>query len=107
MIGIMPETDEERDAFFDRMSKFKHIYPIRVDLSFAKTNDNMELNELKKKLYKEQPIAKLYEVRRDGIVYTTYFGEDTVTFLVPLDEVGDVIWERDMPAKLLIRYIVK
>lgn len=66
----------------------------------------MEKNEIKKFLYKEQPTAVLQNVRKDGILYTTGFGENTITFLVPLAELGETIWEKNMEAKLLIRYIV-
>lgn len=65
----------------------------------------MEKNEIKKALYKENSKAFLYNVRKDGIMYTTGFGENTITFLIPLNEIGDVKWEREMEAKLLIRYI--
>ena len=69
----------------------------------------MELNEIKKKLYKENPRAYLTDVRRDGIGYKTGLGDSdtTITFLVPISEIGDVIWDVVMDAKLLIRYIVK
>jgi len=66
----------------------------------------MELNEIKKKLYKENPTAVLHSVRKDGILYTTGFGENTINFRVPLDELGETVWERNIDAKLLIRYII-
>lgn len=66
----------------------------------------MDKNEIKKRLYKEKPLATLQEVRKDGIMYTTFFGEDTVTFLVPLNEVGEVVWGKTIESQLLIRYIL-
>lgn len=66
----------------------------------------MDLNEVKKSLYKENSVAILYQVRKDGIMYTTGFGDKTITFRVPLNELGETIWKTEMPAKLLIRYII-
>ena len=66
----------------------------------------MEKNEIKKMLYKENPVAVLHEVRKDGIIYTTGFGDNTITFQIPLSEIGEVIWGRTIEAKLLIRYIL-
>lgn len=66
----------------------------------------MEVNEVKKTLYKTGQSASLMNVRRDGIVYQTVMeGGEIITFVVPLEEVGDVVWMNEMPAKLLIRYI--
>ena len=65
----------------------------------------MEKNEIKKALYKENPMAVLHNVRKDGLFYTTGFGATLVSFLIPLGEIGEVIWEARMPAKLLIRWI--
>lgn len=77
----------------------------------------MELNEIKKALYKQNVNARLVNVRKDGIVYETYadvlipehqlYESEKITFLVPLNEIGDVIFETFIPAKLLIRYIVQ
>jgi hypothetical protein len=69
-------------------------------------NKKENKNEIKKRLYKEKPIAVFHEIRKDGIMYTTFFGADTVTFLVPLTEVGEVVWGREIDAQLLIRYIL-
>lgn len=63
------------------------------------------LNDIKKFLYKENPKAFLYQVRKDGILYTSTYNNQTLLFLVPLEEVGEVIWEKEIPAKLLIRYL--
>lgn len=66
----------------------------------------MELNTIKKELYKQKPSAFFYEAGKDGLTYTTGFGENTITFQVPLSEIGDVKWKRQMEAHLLIRWIV-
>jgi hypothetical protein len=65
----------------------------------------MDINEIKKFLYKENPTANLWQVRKDGIVYTSAYNEMTLLFLVPLEEIGEVVWDEKMPAKLLIRYL--
>lgn len=67
----------------------------------------MELNDIKKALYRGEYDARIINVRKDGILYETYDKEgNTFSFLVPLNELGEVIWERLMPAKLLIRYLI-
>jgi len=73
----------------------------------------MDKNEVKKRLYKENPGAILLEVRADGMLYQALFkGDDglpdinqKVKFLVPLGEIGEVVWNRIMDAKLLIRWL--
>lgn len=65
----------------------------------------MEKNEIKKRLYKENPVAYLMNIRKDGVLYGTSFGEQPILFLIPLGEVGEVIWETEMEAKLLIRWL--
>lgn len=62
--------------------------------------------EIKKYLYKENPIALLHNVRKDGITYSTGLSDHAILFLVPLNEIGEVIWKTRMEAKLLIRYII-
>lgn len=73
----------------------------------------MDKNEIKKALYKQGGTAVLDHVRKDGMFYTAFFhGEDglpkpgpKVNFLIPLEEIGEVIWERQIDAKLLIRWL--
>lgn len=66
----------------------------------------MELNDLKKLFYKTGQTARLMSVRKDGIIYQTVIkGGKIVSFTVPLNEIGETIWEELIPAKLLIRYI--
>ena len=73
----------------------------------------MEKNEIKKILYKFPQKANLVNIRKDGILYTTFISDissegdfsRTVTFLIPLGEIGEVIWEKQMDAKLLIRWL--
>lgn len=66
----------------------------------------MELNEIKKVLYRENPPAHLASVRKDGILYVSLWHELTFNFVVPLDELGETIWSPRMDSKLLIRYLL-
>jgi hypothetical protein len=67
----------------------------------------MEKNEVKKLLYKEDPKACLLDVAKDGIRYLSEVsnGKIGLTFLVPLNEMGETKWKAFMDARLLIRYI--
>ena len=74
----------------------------------------MEINEIKKALYKAFPKAEalLISVNKAGLLYrydpqTRIDPLPQLFFLVPLEEIGDAIWESRMDAKLLIRYIVQ
>jgi len=78
----------------------------------------MTTNEIKKKFYKENPTAYLRYIRM-GIAY--YYVElndisnvkpgDTyssamVEFKIPCDDMGNADFEPEMPAKLLLRWLV-
>lgn len=65
----------------------------------------MEKNEIKKRLYKEDLTAAFDSVRKDGILYITYMDGKLISFLIPLGEVGEVVWGRSIQAKLLIRWL--
>lgn len=70
----------------------------------------MDLNKIKKDLYKLNPKAIFRLINLDGILYTTIYGDASkgltfIRFKVPLNEVGEVVWMPEMDAKLLIRYI--
>lgn len=74
----------------------------------------MEKSEIKKALYKEKPIAKYNGTKNslsypvissDG--YATKLNDGTdVFFLVPHKEMGENHFEKEMPAQLLIRWMV-
>jgi len=66
----------------------------------------MDKNELKKVIYKTQPIAILLNVRKDGLSYAASVDNKIVKFFIPYDEIGEVVWFAEMPAKLLIRYLI-
>ena len=73
----------------------------------------MEKNEIKKALYRQNPLAELNGMassKEDTIYhYETKFkdedGEDT--FDVPVSDMGDATFEKEMEAKHLIRWITK
>lgn len=81
----------------------------------------MEINEIKKLLYKTNPLAILYKIQ-EGIAYYSAYTieiernssgkeEDWVpmgiNFQVPIIDMGHTSFYSKMPAKLLIRWIVK
>jgi len=76
----------------------------------------MELNEIKKALYKQSPSAHFQKVTKSGLLYEACIRVDTdpniapkiqiIYFLIPFEEIGDATFEENEPAKLLIRYII-
>lgn len=71
----------------------------------------MELNEIKKTFYKDNPYAIFIRASSVALTYRTTIpgnnNEDMdVYFLIPITDIGDAIFEKMMPAKHLIRYIV-
>lgn len=76
----------------------------------------MELNEVKKALYKQDPTAYFKKATKAGLLYDTVIAEpvaehpsirfNVINFLIPFEEIGDATFERDTVAKLLIRYII-
>jgi hypothetical protein len=67
----------------------------------------MEINEIKKALYREKPMAELVSVGFGRAYYTTQLenGEE-VKFEVPVDDMGDTMFHLEMEAHLLNRWIV-
>lgn len=68
----------------------------------------MEMNEIKKILYKEKPFAAFRRVNKSGILYTADINDKTIDirFLIPLNDIGDADFRHTMPAQQLIRWIV-
>ena len=77
----------------------------------------MEKNLIKKILYKDKPTATIIHVAKMGLLYACQIvGEkvneqgrqlyDNIYFNVPLSELGDTAFLKDMPSQLLIRYII-
>lgn len=71
----------------------------------------MEKNEIKKLLYKQKPIAEFIRATQQGLVYgvdvSTMDGSRLpITFIIPLKDMGDASFDKEMEAQLLIRWIV-
>ena len=69
----------------------------------------MEKNEIKKLLYKQNTEARLYRVNKSGIMYKALLdideGFERLTFIIPLEDMGDATFEEIEKAKLLIRWL--
>jgi hypothetical protein len=67
----------------------------------------MELNDIKKGLYKFKPIAKFRFIRKGVAYYSTFLADEYfVHFQIPVEDMGDADFCYEMDAKLLIRWIV-
>ena len=73
----------------------------------------MELNQIKKLLYKEKPIAERWSTEVMGMskqvlsyYYLANISIGEVKFQVPVEEMGDVEFKQYEPAQLLIRWII-
>lgn len=79
----------------------------------TKNNKEMQQNELKKELYKQNPLAKFQFIRKGHAYYEAVLNlephndPDTffVSFMIPVDDMGETDFTPTMPAKLLIRWI--
>jgi hypothetical protein len=67
----------------------------------------MELNEIKKSLYKENPRAVLRMIRKSVAYYSANLvsNDSIVQFQVPIEDMGDADFLSSMDSKLLIRWI--
>ena len=73
----------------------------------------MELNDIKKALYKQNTTAHLTSIQSDIAYYDTVIRIEeepvikskTIFFEVPVIDMGDATFFVEMPAKLLIRWI--
>lgn len=69
----------------------------------------MELNEIKKALYKVNPKAEFISATKDRLFYMTKLmigTEDKILrFFIPLGDIGDAKFEFLMDAKLMIRWL--
>lgn len=67
----------------------------------------MEMNEIKKSIYKENTKAKLMYIRKGAAYYETIlFGGSKIHFAIPISDMGDADFFNEMDAKYLIRWIV-
>ncbi len=71
----------------------------------------MERNEIKKALYKQNPIAKLDYIRKSKAYYSAIIKDGEldsvfVQFEIPVEDMGDADFLVNMEAKLLQRWIL-
>jgi hypothetical protein len=65
----------------------------------------MNKNDIKKELYKNNPVATLAFLRKGTAHYKSNLGESTIAFSVPVADMGDADFFPEMDSKLLIRWI--
>ena len=67
---------------------------------------NMTLTEIKKFLYKTKPVATFQYATRNELHYMTEDGQGgSIRFAVPIDDIGDAKFAREMESQLLNRWI--
>jgi hypothetical protein len=72
----------------------------------------MDKTEIKKALYREKPLAIFDKLVKGVMTYRSTIKKDAdedydVYFNIPINDIGDAVFERFMNAQLLIRYIVE
>ena len=65
----------------------------------------MELNEIKKILYKENPKAELDEIRDETVWYSTSINDIVILFKIPMFDTKGASFFSEMDSKYLIRWI--
>ena len=66
----------------------------------------MELNDIKKALYKQNPKAVLDYIRKGVAYYWTSLEDGTkITFVIPISDMGDADFLGHMDSKVLNRWI--
>lgn len=66
----------------------------------------MELNEIKKALYREKPKAKLHLVKSGILYYSAVLSDETdIRFNVPVEDMGDGAFYALEESQHLIRWI--
>ena len=70
----------------------------------------MELNEIKKCLYKQNPEAKFRFIRKGVAYYSCVITKESmssqqVSFEIPVNDMGDADFLNQMDSKLLIRWL--
>ncbi len=66
----------------------------------------MTLNDIKKELYKQKPIAYLNYIRKGSAYYSTSVSGYNIEFQIPVNDMGESDFGPTMDAKLLIRWII-
>jgi hypothetical protein len=66
----------------------------------------MEVNEIKKALYRQKPKATIVFIRKNVAYYKTELTDGTkLRFEIPIKDMGDADFFPEMEAKLLIRWV--
>jgi hypothetical protein len=72
--------------------------------------EKLSLNDIKKMLYKQNPVAHIKYVRKGHIYYNTSIDNEGTTqfinFEIPVSDMGDADFFPEMSGKLLIRWII-
>lgn len=71
-----------------------------------KKMDTLNKNEIKKLLYKQNPMGEFKFIRKGVAYYTTVVDGLQISFEVPVDDMGDADFGKEIEAKLLIRWLV-
>jgi hypothetical protein len=67
----------------------------------------IERNDIKKELYRQKPIAEVWHKNSTDYYYSAYlYGGAKIDFKVPVSDMGEKLFDNEMPAQLLIRYII-
>ena len=66
----------------------------------------MEITEIKKSIYKQNPKAILMYIRKGNCLYETVLLEgEKMHFSIPISDMGDADFFSEMDAKYLIRWL--
>lgn len=65
----------------------------------------MELNEIKKELYKKNPDARLTHINKGNAFYYADLKDQRVFFIIPISDMGETAFNARMDSKYLIRWI--
>ena len=66
----------------------------------------MEKIEIKKLLYKENPVAKLLYIRNNHAYYKAVHNDIHIEFEIPIDDLKGGDFELEMESKFLNRWLV-
>ena len=77
-----------------------------LETTEIKKNKCMEKNEIKKLLYRENPIAVFNYIRKGNAYYQTKTIDVIIDFVIPVSDMGEANFLNEMDSKSLIRWIV-
>ena len=66
---------------------------------------SMLINDLKKFLYKENPIAEFNCIKKGVAIYEIWHEGQPIIFMIPITDMGDASFKKHMDSKLLIRWL--